>query len=359
MKTDYITLNNKEFSKKISNQNYRKKYNYGLALLKSFLAFLVVIAHYFNPKSTTNKIILIFTKDRKFHVPCFFIMSFYFMCNNIISLDIKIIFNRLIRLLIPYIGWPFILWKTNNIFNKFFNKNLPDSYKVLLNQLLWGRGFLGQFWFQWNLIAITLFFIIIIYIFKKQSLFLLQMILIFCYTIQYSGYHLNNSLVNYPKFDKITIGFLTESIPYAVAGFNLGFYKIIDILQIYRIKTIILSIFIYKLISDYNIFVIINGLNFQGINLNIKSICIIFFFSSISFNKIQNKYASKFLTIITNYSAGIYYLHASIHHYFCYFLKEIKRGTIFGIFLIYFICYFICFFGMLIFGKTHIKHLFC
>ena len=62
----------------------KKQFNYGLAILKSYLAFLVVLSHQFSKKTTKNKIILKLTKKMNYHVPCFFIMSFYFMCNNFI-----------------------------------------------------------------------------------------------------------------------------------------------------------------------------------------------------------------------------------------------------------------------------------
>ena len=86
-----------------------KPFNYGFAILKSILAFLVIIAHQFKSNSTQNKLILNITRERYFHVPCFFIMSFYFMFNTLYSLNPKKIFIRIIRLLIPYIGWPLII----------------------------------------------------------------------------------------------------------------------------------------------------------------------------------------------------------------------------------------------------------
>ena len=110
--------------------NISKPFNYGLAILKTILAFLVVIVHQFKPNSTKNKLILNISKNRCFYVPCFFIMSFYFMCNTLLSLNPKKIFIRIIRLLIPYIGWPLITFVINQIFNKLFQTKLCVNFGI-------------------------------------------------------------------------------------------------------------------------------------------------------------------------------------------------------------------------------------
>ena len=286
-------------------------------------------------------------------------MSFYFMQSNLLLLKMKIILNRFLRLLIPYIGWAFIIWKINHIINIKFNKRFPDHFNDLKQQLMWGRLYLSHMWFQWNLIAITFVFIIIIFIFRRHYLFIMQIILILSYASQYSGYYLNNKLVNYKYFNKITIAVLFESTPFSIIGFSLGYYKVINHLQKFKMQTLILSIIIYNVISDYKIFINIRGINYQGLNLNIQSICIIFIFSLFPSEKIKDKYIAKFFDKITKYSAGIYYLHVPIHDYLRDYFNCIKTGTFFGNIILYLISKIICFLGILIFGKTPIKHLFC
>ena len=150
-----------------------------------------------------------------------------------------------------------------------------------------------------------------------------------------------------------------ETEPFAVTGFILGFYRVINILQKHKIKTLILSIIIYNVIADYKIFRDIRGVIYFGIELNVKSLCIVCIFSLFPSEKINNKYISKFLIFITNYTAGVYYLHMTIPKYFFVYSNEIKKGTFLGVIYCYLICYFICFFGMVIFGKTPFRYLFC
>lgn len=84
----------------------------------------------------------------------------------------------------------------------------------------------------------------------------------------------------------------------------------------------------------------------------------IFIFSLFPSDKITNFKIEKIIKNMTNYTAGVYYLHLTIILYFRNYINPIKNGTLFGLFIIYLICYFICFIGMKIFGKTKLKNLF-
>ena len=109
-----------------------KKYNYGLGILKTILAFSIIRTHNFNYKSTKNKILLYILRDRRIHVPSFFIMSFYFIHKDLIILNIKIFLKRMEKLLIPYCIWPIIIFILNNyLLNKFINLQKIYSFKLL------------------------------------------------------------------------------------------------------------------------------------------------------------------------------------------------------------------------------------
>ena len=358
MKAKYKRIKRNEIINTTKPQNI-KVFNYGLAILKAIYAFLVVRHHSFDPKTTKNKIIRHFTKERLLHVPSFFILSFYFTSKSLLSLKPKIILNRLIRLFIPYIGWALIIFKTNRLFNKKFKTKLKDSYFHLKLQLIWGQGYVPQLWFLNALIAMTLLFILTIFIFRKHTLFILQIILVLSYIPQYTGYLYKNIVKKYPYYNNLVLAYFFASIPLCITGFILGYFKVIDLLQKYKIKTLILSLIIYNVVEDYNIFANTSFMAYQGINLNIKCICIIFIFSLFPSEKITNKYLAKFLIQITNYTGGVFYLHIPIRDYCKVFLDSVKNQTFLGVAIIYLICYFICFVGMLIFGKTPIKYLFC
>ena len=338
--------------------NKLKSFHYGFGILKSYLAFLVIVSHQFKRNTTKNVLILRITNNIGYHVPCFFILSFYFSFKNLLSIKKANIINRFIRLLIPYFGWPIIILLINKIYNKIFDKKLPDTYEALKSQLILGSTYINQFWFQWNLIVSTLFFLIIIFIFRKNFQFILILILILFYYIQYSGNNFVNNL-NLRKNDKFTVGRMFEMIPLGVTGLTLGHYDIINKLYTIKFQTFIISLLIYNLIRDYKIFSNIKGFYYQGIELNIRAVCIVFIFSLFPSEKIKNKFLIKILDLITHYSAGPFYLHLSLKAYLLNYNDNIKNGTFLGIIINYLICYNISILGYKMFGKTFLKYLFC
>lgn len=360
MTINYIKLKTFESNQNENekNNNKSKIFNYGLAFLKSYLAFLVEISHNFNRNSTKNKIILMITGQRIPHVPSFFIISFYFTCDNLLLISKTTFFKRLERLFIPYLIWPIIIWIINRLLNLKYFGTFDYSYEFLKLQLLYGHMYMVQFWYLWDLIVITIVFKIIILIFKTNSLFILHIVLIVSYLTQYSGFGYKNIFLKYPYYKRYTFSRIFGMLPLAVTGFTLGIYKIINIFQKRKIKTIFFSIVIYNILNNYNIFVNQPAVNYYGINLNINAICVILIFSIFPSEKIKNKYIIKLFKFLTNYSAGIFYLHISIKHFLLPYFEDIKNGTFSGVIMNYLICYLICFFGMLLFGRTRIKYLF-
>ena len=335
-----------------------KQIDYGLALLKVYLAFLVVCWHDLDKKIIKNKIIFYLTERRAYHVPSFYIMSFYFLFNTISSLNIKLILKRYMKLLIPYIGWALIIWKINHVLNRKYKKQYLDSYENLKIQLMWGSCYIRQLYFQWDLIMSTLSFIIINSIFRKYSIFILHILLILSYALLYSGYFFNY-INNLPRYKRTPLGNLLDLFPLSVTGYTLGFYKIINYLHKYKIRTLILSLLTYNVIEDYEILSSVKGIFYPGLKLHIQCLCLIFIFSLFPSEKISNKYLSKILFFITNYTGGVYYLHFNLHHYLIEFFKYFKNTTFTGVIIEYTICYYICFIGTLIFGRTPLKFLFC
>ena len=103
--------------------------NLGLEILRAILCFWVVYDHC--SKSSHNFLLKILFKKR-FHVPSFMIMSFYFMQKTLILLNFKLLCHRIIRLMIPYLGWPIIIFALNNlILAKILKLNKTYSFQDL------------------------------------------------------------------------------------------------------------------------------------------------------------------------------------------------------------------------------------
>ena len=334
-------------------------YNFGLGFLKMFMALDVICVHCLNYKScvfSKNIIERLYCKSkRKVHVPSFMIMSFYFMQNSLISLKFKVLFQRIIRLGIPYFGWPIIVYAFNNYFiSKLFKVYEKYSLNQLKIQLLWGNLYMIQYWFQWDLIVITVLFFSIIFIFRKNHLFFLQLLAIASYVAIYSGYNFKI----YKTLRQECLGRFSELIPYASTGFTLGTYKIFSHLNKHRIKTIVFSFLIFNLVEDYSIFLNLKEVAYSDIKYNVRSVSLIFLFSVFPSEYIKNKMLQNILKLITNYTAGVFYLHFTVYIYFKNIISSIGKNTFMGCVQIYLVCYIICFISMKLVGKTILKNLF-
>ena len=131
-KKEYMIIKNEITKKELNKQLYN--YNFGFALLKNILAFDVIITHCFNKNKTYNNIIRFITKRRKVHVPSFFILSFFYNYNTLVSSNIKKKIYRLIRLLIPYVLWPIMIFMFSNLNNTYRKFQRLSSFNILIFQ---------------------------------------------------------------------------------------------------------------------------------------------------------------------------------------------------------------------------------
>lgn len=244
-------------------------------------------------------------------------MSFYFMHKELILLNINLFLKRVEKLLIPYLIWPIIIFNLNNYFlNKFIKLQIIYSFKDLKNQLIWGNSFFNQFWFQWDLIILTILFVIIIALSIKNHLFFIQIFAFFSYILQYSG--INKKFYNSLSGSKNEpLGRLNEMISFAASGFTLASLEIIKALQKNKIKTMIFSVLIFISLEIYPVFSILNGgIAYPGIILNIRSICLIFAFSLFPSEKINSLFQINIQTYWRwNFIWMFYYIYNMLYNF--------------------------------------------
>ena len=147
--------------------------------------------------------------------------------------------KRLERLLIPYLLWPLIIFVIVNIFSK-----TKISLYHLRNQLICRYQFLIALWHLLSIILLSILFFFISILFPKLFLFIIQLLSIFSYIFQYSGfYHL---LDIYKKNFKMPILHTISIIPLSALGLIFASLKIVDILEKKRKVTLFFSyLFIY------------------------------------------------------------------------------------------------------------------
>ena len=83
----------------------KKQKNYGIALLRVLLSFMVVIDHCYNKRKKK-----VFMHILYYHIPTFFVLSFYFTYHTFATYNISKIKLRFERIVIPYFVWSIICW---------------------------------------------------------------------------------------------------------------------------------------------------------------------------------------------------------------------------------------------------------
>ena len=272
-----------------------------------------------------------------------------FESKNIIKLK-----QRFERLAIPYIIVPFIYFFL--LFKSFYlNGNIKILIFDLLKQYITGHTFYGFFWFIHNLILFTLFFCIIFLIVKKYSLYILQLLALTSYWLQYN--ELNFFMLNKYSETFIAIQRINEMFPIAVTGLSFGSYEILKKLKKYKIKTIIFDCIFFYFIYNYNIFGYFRGFIFKGFKNNVGGICLVIFFSLLPIEKINNKIIIYIIRTISKYSGGIYYYQKIIYYFLCRIIY-LRYRYFLTCFIIYISGYLVCFIGTKIFRNNKIKYLF-
>ena len=182
--------------------------------------------------------------------------------------------------------------------------------------------------------------------------------MIITYFMQYSKYN-ENIFIKYINEFQYSVGRLSLMIPFAVTGFTLASLDTINNFKKFKFKTIIFSIIIFILVDNFSVFYVFSKFaDYNGIKLNVLSLCIIICFFLLPFEKIKNKYIKAFIEYITRYTAGIFYLHIPVYRYSKQYIYNIKKGNLKGLFINYILSYTICHLGTLIFGKTKAVNLF-
>ena len=154
----------------------KKRKDLGIELLRFLLCLWIVTYHCAKSDIKRSKYI-----NRLFHVPTFFLISFYFYYPTLSRRLTSKITARFQRILIPYILWPLIIMIMNNILMQFFSIGqfkIKIRIKDFYIQILVGDGYYSIFWFQFNLIFTTLFFSIISFIGKVNILQIFSVLLI-------------------------------------------------------------------------------------------------------------------------------------------------------------------------------------
>lgn len=220
--------------------------------------------------------------------------------------NIKKIKERFIRLLLPYFIWPIFFWFGKIIvYYKTTDINI-NIFKTIIYQLVIGSGSYPAMWFQLDMIANTMIFIIITFAFKYYNLNIIKALYLFYYLFLQNY---ENLFSEYKNMRAIKY-FFSSSI-YCITGFYFANISLIKITNDKKDKIFLFIIpFVIILIEKTNIFNV--SKRFSVIVTGIISTILFLFFSLLPFDKINNDKIILIIKYLTSYTGGIYYIHRGV-----------------------------------------------
>ena len=330
-------------------ENKIKQINIGVELLRFILCLWIVIVHCSDIKNEHKKY---FAKG--FHVPTFIFISFYFFYPTLEGRDISKIILRFKRLLLPYILWPLIFFILKNYLIRIIPNNL--TLKDIYIQILIGTQFHRIFWFQFNLIFLSLFLSIITFIFKSNFLIALKFIGIISLYLHFSGINysfFNSTNENY----RMSLGSLIELIPLTAIS---SFFNSVNVLTKIKRLSLHIQLILFSLILflfKYRLFIGYRGCMYSNVLLYIHASTILFlFFGSLTFD--NTKVIIPVIKYITKFTGGIYYIHPVVGEYLRNYLLFFDKKSYFSAIIIYILNYIFCFFCNKIFKNNTLRYLF-
>lgn len=337
---------------KTNNSEGHISLNLGIQILRAILCLWVLFSHCAKIKKEHLKYF-----KKNYHVPTFFILSFYFFYPILVKRNSIAIKKRFQRLLFPYFFWPIFVFILNNLLVHFTSLGkVKDklSLKELYLQILTGSQYYRVFWFQFTLIYLSLVFSLISFIFKKKLLIFLEFLGIISLNFHFA--QINRKIFEtYEKNIKWSLGRVNEALPLAIVGCIYSSINLISKINNITLYSFFILLDIIYLLFNYDLFQIFPGFSYSNtLSYILASTVFVLFFSSLKFDKYI--ILKTIIMNITKYTGGIYYIHVIFYKYIFFFFK-IKKTSYFFSFIVYVICYIICFSGNKLFKNNIFKYL--
>ena len=289
--------------------------NYGLALLKIWMSFEVVCAHFWHSPDRNLLILKPFAAVGGWPVMMFMFTAFVLSGKYIIGKNTHKITQRLHRLVIMHVLWTLIYFAVFSCKAIFFGNGIfagqsaGSIAKSLLAQIFLGSTFNAPMWFQVNLVVLTFSAALIFFKFpEKVAMTIIIFCMAFAVIAQYSG--LNFALFGGIKYahNRYTLGRLCEMIPVAAAGLVFAKFGIMEKLSQHKIPAIIISAAMIVLLRKARLPIPSQGFMYQGIHLILAAILITIFFCMLPMHNLPLS-VKNFIAEVSRLTPGVYCMH--------------------------------------------------
>lgn len=285
-------------------------YNVALSVLKIFLAFEVVLCHFWTINIKTGGILGAFQFFKSSAAPVFMIISFYICERYITNFDFSYLKKRTLRLYLPNAFWAFIYFGVLTV-GKYFNNDFSCHVSDLFWQLLFGcsRKLNNQMWYSIVLIYLTIVFAVVYKFIKKEDWIFPCFAILISFLLEYVG-GINYKLFSWAEFEIcFPLGRIVEMIPYAAMGIIISRYNILDKIKKYRYWMMDVSAcMLYLLKEEYIVLPNAWGFQYQGIRLFLVSFLLFAIFMLMPWSRFSDKWKRRIISISSK-TNGIYYIH--------------------------------------------------
>lgn len=286
-------------------------YNYGIGLLKIWMAFEVVLCHFLKQEKYT---LVVFDKFIMIAVPVFTLITFYLGTSKLLEQEKTFIKKKIMRLLVPYISWGIIYYIIYSFMSLLNYGELFPSFKQLIWQLSFGSSpvLCPHMWWIWDVIFITVVCFLIFKCFdSERAMVIMAFGGIVALIFQYSG--LNYRLFGTLRYElRYTIGRIFELLPYASCGIILYQFRMKYTDK--RTMHLVIALSIVCILGCFKFVPFTNleyGFGYGGLLYLCIAIFLFFLFKNM-YTTNWPKVIKKGIKWVQNYSLGIYCIHYGI-----------------------------------------------
>lgn len=319
--------------------------NLGLKLLLGLMGFEIVLLDDWHIYTASTGFLgwLYYLKD--ISIPVFVILCFYCSEHKLKSSNGKEIWDAILRLVIPILGWGLIYF----LFYLVLQETLCPGYslrgKDLLDLILFGNSTIinSCLWVYTDELLLTLGFMLIILVAQKFHNVLFIILMAVCLVMEYMGVTICQ---NQRTEIAICIGELPEMLPIAVVGFLLAYYAFTEKTRNWWPVTMLVSVIVICLLRYYGIFTDIEGLGYAGVKRIVLAAALVLLFAAPPLAKLPN-FVHVIVDWLTRYALGIFCMHRLVTKLLEYFIThrewiDFETDTLTESIIVYLICYVIC-----------------
>ena len=328
------------------NMDKTKDYNYSIAFMRAFFSFCVICAHFYiaaRPEFYPSALLI---RMSGIAAPIFFMISLFLTSKKYTDKDSIKIGKRLWRLYLPQVVWAVIYYLGYKVVFYgfgFAGIHVDHLFRYGWEDLLWQIGFgsdralCPQFWYQFDLIVITILCYLVYRLAGKHGITVMTVIGVLAIIMQYSG-------LNYFLFCRFEyelwypLGRFAEVMPFAVIALHLGSSGVLN--RNGKLKLILIAICIAVMAAvTFTSFIPDpkDGFSYGGINKLLYGVCAFVVLYLMPFDKLPDV-GKKVLKFLAKYSFGVFCIHMGIGYCTDFILCPLnkwKNGTLIECILVY------------------------